>query len=304
MKNRPAKVFALLVMSVFSLALIAGCGGGAVPAPSDGNAAAPSGPAGNGTPAKDAIKIDQVPWTISNVVEGSQRRVGVTYENRSSYPIAELKLTYKVKPGTTLEEISPAFLAAESENSLLTKYFEDLTDESDENLSKLEISADFGIVVNPGETSAQDLMGMNTAYLTNDNQLEFFELDMVTMKFLEEDKLYTETYDSMMGSYSISSDVADTADWPENDFTAQLPTPDGLIIEDTEIIGDYFTFDITGATVKEFADYVSKCEAQDFNTDVDRIGDSAFYGTNAETGYKLGLNYIDGSISGFLNPVE
>lgn len=293
MKNRSAKLFALIVMSLLSVLLIAAC---------SGTGASPNQPSTSSGPTEDAIKIDQVPWTIESTVKDQERRLGITFENKSEYPILSFKLTYSIDPEATLEDISPAFLGAEADNDFLVTKFKEVTED---DLKKLSIIGDIDILTEPGSTSEQSMVTLGSVYLTNDAQLEYFHPNMLTLEYIVGDKMYTETYDYQTESYSLSSDVKTMNAWPEDELTAQLPTPNGLIIESARVENGGLSFRTTGTSVAAFDAYVEECQANGFNTNVERseyVDD--FEATNPNTGYRLEMNLIYGSINGTLKSVE
>lgn len=297
MKKHPAKLFALIAMSIFSLLLIAACGGtGQSTSGSSDQASTPSGPA------KDAIKIDQVPWTVESTVKDQERRLGIAFENKSEYPILSFKLTYSIDPEATLDDISPAFLGAEADNDFLVTKFKEVTED---DLKKLSIIGDIDILTEPGSTSEQSMVTIGSVYLTNDAQLEYFHPNMLTLEYLVGDKMYTETYDYQTESYSLSSDVKTVNAWPENELTAQLPAPEGLVIESARVENGELSFRSIGTSVAAFNAYVEECQSYGFNTDIERseyVDD--FEATNADTGYRLEMNLIYGSIDGTLKSAE
>lgn len=280
MKRQAKKFSILIIFTLISALLVFGCSNNSVGSDKGSNASAQPK-----TPAVDAVKVDQVPWETTNIVENKSRRLAFSYTNNSEYCIVDLSLDYSVIPGTTLEELKPAYANAYSDSASLAKDIEEVTEDDVKNL---KIAAEVYVATNPSETSQQDLMTIGYDYLTNDSQLEFFTPNMLTIKYIIDNKLYTETYDYLLDSYSLDSNIKDVNEWPDNEFTQLLPSPDSLIIESANVNGDKLMVETIGTSIETYDEYVLACKEAGFDKDIDQTKYSnRFEANNSDGTYNI-----------------
>lgn len=275
------KGFVLIALSMVTALLFFGCGGnqpGNTQNLSEQTQKAESQPA-------DAINIDQITWGTHNVVVDKSRRLGFTYTNSSEYCIANLSLDFSVKDGATLDDIKPAFIGASSDNVYLAKGIEQVTEDNFKNLS---IDAEVSIATYPGETSEQDLMSIGYDYLTNENQLEFFTPNLLTIKYVKDNKMYTETYDYLFDTYSLEDEVEEINEWPENEFTQILPYPESLLIESAKVSNGKFKVETIGTSMEIYEDYIEACKDAGFNKNIEESEyTTSFKATNSDNSYSI-----------------
>lgn len=264
-------VMTALVLGVSALGLV-GCGG------SGGSGGGGEG----GVPADDAIKVDEVEWTIEEGIEDGDRVMTFSYENDSDYTIVSVELAMVIDEEATSEEIEAAFP-------------EDLEGHTVEELREQQGMLEAEGIVEPGAASEPA-----EANLTAE-QRDLVVPDMLTVRFLSDGKLYEEYYDFRADVYDQSSEVIDVEQWGEGELASLLPEPEGLLVDDITESETLFTFSTVGTTQEDFDAYVEACKEAGFTSAV--LSHEGFYAAENEDGTnRLVLNLNSGGeISGSLS---
>lgn len=298
---RISRIPILLILIMIPMFCIIGCNN----ATSNENQGSLANTEESKVPVADAIKIDQIPWETKGTIVDGKRRLGFTYTNNSEFCIVSLDLDFTVKPDATLEEIAPAFKNAGTDNRSLADGFKEV---DDENFQYLKIEADCGIATYPGETSEEDLVAMGGyTYLTSESQLEYFQPNLLTIKYLIDNIIYEETYDCLMDSYSLSDKTEKVNEWPNNEFTKMLPEPSSLIVTSTKVEGNKFTVRTTGTSKAIWEDYIESCKGAGFDSNIEEKDYlNEFTASNKEMGYniKIYLSSYDGEVTITLEPIK
>lgn len=292
MKKTIIKSFAVFSLSILFTFLLIGCNGNS----GENTQSTTNEYSEPKTPPIDAIKIDQVPYSIANVVDGRLRRVGLTYTNSSEYCIVSYDLSYKMDSEATYEEVAPAYQSAEEQDPWLTKYFEE---KGEDQLNTITGYARINTATYPGETSEADFAGVLGRYMTNTAQFDYLRPDLLKIKYLNNNRIYTETYDYTTSSYSLSNDIDEIPEWPDNEFTETLPSPDSLILGSVETAENNFSFETIGTSLEVYKKYISECKEAGFSKKVDESEYSASFEATSNNGkytVEISLNETSGEM--------
>lgn len=298
---RISRIPILLIMLVISMFCVIGCNN----ATTNENQDSTTNTNESKKPAADAIKAEQIPWETKGTIKDGKRRLGFTYTNNSEFCIVSLDLDFTVKPDATLEEIVPAFKSAGTDNRSLADGFKEV---NDENFQYLKIEADCNIATYPGETSEEDLVAMGGyTYLTSESQLEYFQPNLLTIKYLIDNTIYEETYDCLMESYNLSDKTEKVNEWPDNEFTEMLPVPSSLVVTSTKEEGEKFTVRTTGTSKAIWEDYIDACKSAGFDSNIEEKDYlNEFTASNKEMDYtiKIYLSSYNGEMTITLEPIK
>ena len=232
-------------------------------------------------PEKDAIRIEDIDWSVDRSVDGESRRVAMQYVNNSGYVIIDLELSFVVSPDATDEQLSDAFASMQDD---------DWNPDPVADATEYGIRVDVGTMTNPGETSVPAYLSCGGFYIDDLAQYELMTPEFMTIRYLHDDMLYEQTYDFAFGSYALSSDVIDINQWSDSDLSQLVPKPEDMIIEDCRDWENQFSFDTRATTQDGFETYVEACRTAGFNTDVTET-DSVYYAYTADGLYELDIFY-------------
>lgn len=232
----------------------------------------------SGKPTKDEIKIKDVAWTIEPGVDSGDRRMIFEYENKSDLDILNVRLEGKLKAGLTDEEIGAGF------DNIVKDGI------SVEDLRDWVFNAEVGGRVSSGSRSNTDEACLGIYYLLNEEQYKMVEADLLTIKYLKDGKLYTEYYDLLSKSYSLSSDAVDLEQWSTTELAKMMPEQDDLLVTDITETPTRFGFETIGTSRESYESYIEACKEAGFGFDI-TSGDDFFYSYSEDGQYSLNIFY-------------
>ncbi|WP_165248987.1 DUF6591 domain-containing protein [Adlercreutzia sp. ZJ141] len=270
----------LIVVSLFFAALVSlalvGCGGDGNTTPSQSD-----DKTGDSTPSKDAIKIDDILWSVDGIIEDGYRRVAMQYVNNTDYVIANVQMEFRVKPDASDEQLESAFASMKDE----TWCPDPVGDVKQDGMW-----CECPIPVEPGGSSAPGTLEVGITYINDIAQYELMDLDMIRIQYISEGKMYEEYYDFKSDSYSLSQTVIDVNQWSDSEMSALVPRFSSGYVVDINDFTDQFSFDAIGVTQEEFEAYVEECKGMGFTTDP-TFTDSTYYAEDSEGLYDFSLFY-------------
>ena len=139
--------------------------------------------------------------------------------NNSQYVITSIRLDMKLKDGVEQADVESVY-ADILDNDWIT--IDDVL--SDPVVGVLS-------TVDPGVTLSYPCT-VHAFYLTSAEQLDLFTPDMLTIQYIDGDKLYTQYYDYSSRSYSLDSKVVEAEQWPKDERAQLLPEPEGVFVTD------------------------------------------------------------------------
>ncbi len=232
---------------------------------------------------KDAVKAEDIDWTVEGTVVDGERRVVFNYVNNSPYTIVEIDMKFIQREDLTDEE-KAVLNACMEEDSYL----------EESNIEDMYMEAILTGIVEPGETSNDaellfdDLEGH---YVSDISQYEIMAPDMMGICFLtDNDTLYATYYDFKNDTYGDTSSGEQPArDWPSGQLGSTIPIPDAPAIMIRYQSDDYFSFDAVGMSAEEFSAYADECKDAGFTVDLYESDD--YVSAENDVGDDIGLYY-------------
>ncbi|MBT9769408.1 hypothetical protein GPK74_05410 [Coprococcus catus] len=286
--NKKVKIFIILAVILSMVVCFAGCG----------NIETPNNLNSNTT--KEKINIEDISWNVNEGIVDGDHYVLLNYTNNTQYTITNFKLTFTEKTGITEEEKVKFY-------SDIQEKFE-ASDKDMESIKSQPISmhAETGRVVNPSETASNIncYYYSGSFYLKDINYYNLVEPDIATIKYIDEDKIFTVYYDYGSKKYSAESETEVAYQWSQTDLGSKIPKPDVKVVEsdrDDEII---FMFNAYGLSLDQFNAYVEECKVLGYTVDPGNF--EGFYSADNTEGYNVYLYYNkkDDSMNGAIRAPE
>lgn len=231
--------------------------------------------------AKDAIKIEDIEWSVAEGIIDGERFISFNYTNNSQYTIMDVEMEFRQKKDTTADQLT---------------VFDNLKEEqgwSDEEVMQTYILGYNRKCADPGETVADSPCVINGTYrlVENMDQYEIMEPDMVSIAFIGDDgKGYTIYYDYKTQSYGESSQGAqDLHQWSESEICSLLPKAEYKAVIVSSDDDDWFFFKSFGISREEFDKYVASVKKNGF-TEVEFEVNGSYMATNAD-GIEADISY-------------
>lgn len=289
MKNT-FRLFSVSLLIIMLLSLIVGCGNNA--SKSDEK----------DTKSND-LKIEDIDWSVDEGIVDGERYVMLSYTNNSKYTISNFEILFSEKQNITEEQKA--------------KYFEDIkkiaeVDESDpdevsdfEELKSREISmsVESERVCRSGESISNEKCHYYSGYyyLRNIKHFSLVEPDIATIKYIDDNKIYTVNYDFKSKKYTKDAKTEVAFYWTEKEIGNAIPKPKADIVSSDIDNDDSFYFDIHGWTLDDFNAYVKECQVKGFT--LEKYENEGYYSADSESGYRITLDYDedDGEVSAHIS---
>ena len=286
--NKKVKLFAILAVVLSMSVCFAGCGSSET-----------TNDTGSST-AKEKINIEDISWKVDEGIVDGGRYVLLNYTNNTQYTLTNFELTFKEKAGITEEE-------KENFYSDIQEKFE-ASDEDMEDIKSQPISmhAETDRVVNPGESvsNINCYYYGGSFYLKDINHYNLVEPDIATIKYIDEDKIFTIYYDYASKKYSAEADTEIAYQWSQTDLGSKIPKLDVKVVESGRDDESIFMFDAYGLSLEQFNAYVEKCKELGYTIEPSSF--EGFYSADNTEGYNVYLCYDekDYSMSGTISAPE
>ena len=236
----------------------------------------------NAFSAKDAIKIEDIDWNVTESVMDGERFVSFNYTNNSKYTILDVEMEFVQKSDVTKEQLS---------------VFDELKEErewTDEEVSNINILGYNRKCAEPGETVSDSPLCINGTYTLVENiwQYEIMEPDMATIAFIGKDgKGYAVYYDFKTQTYGETSQGGqDLQQWSDSEISKLLPKAEAPAIKVSSDDEDRFYFYAYGVSRETFEKYVEAVKANGF-TEVGFENSTSYRATNTD-GIEAHITYI------------
>lgn len=249
---------------------------------------------------KQEINIEDIAWRVDEGIVDGDRYVLLNYTNNTQYTISGFEITFKEKAGITEEEKSAFYSDIQKKFKASDKDMEELKNRS------ISMHAETDRIVNPSESvsNANCYYYGGSFYLKNINHYNLVEPDIATIKYINEDKIFTVYYDYGSKKYSAETETEIAYQWSQTDLGSKIPKPDVKVVEsgiDDETI---FMFDAYGLSLEQFNAYVEECKGLGYTVEPGSF--EGFYSADNAEGYNVYLNYDekDHSMSGTISAPE
>lgn len=199
---------------------------------------------------KDAFKIEDIDWEVTQSIHDGERIASLNYTNNSDFTIMEMTIKYKLKLNDendkTISEIT---------KQLINDY-----ELEEDELFYLEVKGTNSKFADPGETVKDAPCYINGFYdIKNMKVLEILEPDMMTITFIgPDDKGYQVYYDFTSSEFSESSmGGINIHEKTENKLFKALPEKEFRALRISSEDDDYLNLLAFGVEKKDFDEYVS-----------------------------------------------
>ncbi len=224
-------------------------------------------------PEKDAIKIEEIDWSIEEIVENDTNCLSFGYTHNSNYTILSVNLKLVSRDG---------------EDNYIKAYNNKITDPT-------ETVGDSPLLFN-GSNRVQDV-----------GQYFAMDVDSMSVTFISDDGLvYTERYSYKTKSYTGDFSGTDVHQWSDSKLASSIPEPE---FRYTRVESDYawrFEFNTYGVSEDEFKAYGQTIQENGFSN-LDSISDSNFvFAASNGKGkrVKLFYSYTEQRIHGYVETYE
>lgn len=298
MKNTVKKnlcTFIAVIVAASATIVFAGCSDNGAPQASTGSEGVASQTSDDASavsqtkqPAKkrETIKIDDIAWNVDQGIVDGEKYVLLDYTNNSKYTVTDFEMTFKEK-GSVTEEDKENFY-----NEIKDKF--SMSDDDIPELKQRDISmhAETEKIVEPRE-SAKNIncyYYSGIYYLKDINHFNLVEPDVATIKYINDNKIYTSYYDFSTKKYSEDENTEEAYYWTTSELGTKIPKPDVKVVKkyisDNE---DSFGFEAYGLSLDQFNEYVDKCKQLGFT--VDESSYEGYYSADDKDGYNVYLSY-------------
>lgn len=239
-------------------------------------------------PTADAIRIDEVEWSVSEAIVDGERKPVFTYTNNSKYTIVDIKLKFALK-----EDVTPEQLSVFDEYKTLYK-------KTDEDIAKTFVQGFNYRFSDPGETLENSPLDLNGTFVeASMEQYLLTEPDILTVAYIGKDgKMYGIYYDFKSESYSKVSEEGKSLDeWSESELCQKLPKPASkhiMINYDNENSFGFTTYDNSKEVFEKYVQAVKEKGFTQVDSSIDQ-GESWYRAKNAEGDRVSVQYYIDAS---------
>ncbi|WP_432650676.1 DUF6591 domain-containing protein [Huintestinicola sp.] len=231
--------------------------------------------------AKDAIKIEDIDWNVTESILDGDRIVSFNYTNNSKYTILDVEMKFRQKADITPEQLS------------VFDELKEKRDWTDEEIADIYILGYNRKCADPGETVSDSPCCINGTYTYVENiaQYEIMEPDMVSIAFVGKNgKGYTLYYDFSSQTYSEASQGgSDLHQWSDNELCRLLPKLEAPAVTVRSDREDYFSFSAYGVSNEDYAAYAEAVKEKGF-TDISFERSTQLRATNAD-GIEVRISY-------------
>lgn len=124
------------------------------------------------------------------------------------------------------------------------------------------------------------------------NTIEHYKLvepDIMTIRYIDEEKIHTLYYDFKSQSYSQEEESEQAFEWGDSKLADLLPKPDAAVVEKGTDEDTMFSFEAYGITAQEYDTYKEACKEMGFTKDASSWEGN--YDADDENGYSLSVTY-------------
>ena len=207
--------------------------------------------------AKDAIKIEEIDWNVTESILDGDRIVSFNYTNNSKYTILDVEMKFRQKADVTPEQLS---------------VFDELKEDRDwidEEVADIYILGYNRKCADPGETVSNSPCCINGTYTYVENiaQYEIMEPDMVSVAFVGRNgKGYTMYYDFSSQTYSEATQGGhDLHEWSDKALCKNLPKIEAPAVSVTSDEDNCFICFAYGVSADYFSEYVRAVKDKGFS---------------------------------------
>ena len=280
--NKKIKIFTIFAVILSVVVCFAGCG-------SSEKTDKPDKSSSNTI--KEKINIEDIAWNVDEGIVDGDRYVLLNYTNNTQYTLTNFEITFKEKVGVTEEEKLKFY-------SDIQKKFE-ASDEDMEDLKSRQISmhTETDRVVSPSESvsNVNCYYYGGYTYLKDIDHYNLVEPDIATIKYIDEDKIFTVYYDYGSKKYSTEAETEIAYQWSQTELGSKIPKPDVKVVKSGRDDEAIFMFDAYGFSLEQFNAYVEECKGLGYTVEPGSF--EGFYSADNAESYNVYLHYDEKSYS-------
>ena len=129
----------------------------------------------------------------------------------------------------------------------------------------------------------------NYYYVKNINHYKLMETDIATIKYIDNNKIYTEYYDYHSKKYSMDKNPQIAYQWSKTELGNKIPKLDAEVVDIIRDDKTKFTFEAYGLSRDQFNTYVEECKKRGYNVDLSYV--DGFFSANSKEGYNIKAVY-------------
>lgn len=231
---------------------------------------------------EDAVKIDDIEWTVSNKAIDGTRYITFSYTNSSDYQLLGVDMEF-----TQREDVT------DDQRAVFDELYEedDMWEDFNGGRDEVYISASNTKLVEKGESVDVACFFNHTGMrVTTMEQYDLMEPSLISIAYVVDGNINVEYYDFLNDDYSLDSQSGAVADsWEDGGITKDVPKPESQVISETYRSEDAYNADVYGYTRDDFDAYVGACVEAGFTEEPDE-GMSSYSACDPE-GRELDLFY-------------
>lgn len=161
----------------------------------------------------EILDIEDIDWSISNVVIWDEPTLSFDYTNNSPYTILDVEMKFKLKEGITEEQLEPY---------------------NTEYLTMEYILGYNRKLAKPGDTVKFSPCCVNGTYtfVENNDQFDLTEPDNVMIAYVNSNnKIQAIYYDYASGITSDYGEKGDVFEWSDNELASYIKKPDAEVVQ-------------------------------------------------------------------------
>ena len=237
-------------------------------------------PGGNKRP-----DVKDIAWKVEEGIQEGERQVVFSYVNHSDYIITGITLTFVEKEGISEQE--------KQDYALDLQEAYDFSEDETKELQQRQITmhTESEDIVEPQQSSARARLYYYSGYYYM-NTIEHYELvepDIMTIRYIDEEKIHTLYYDFKSQRYSQEEESEQAFEWGDSKLANLLPKPDAAVVEKGTDEDTMFSFEAYGITAQEYDTYKEACKEMGFTKDASSWEGN--YDADDENGYSLSVTY-------------
>lgn len=257
--------FITILMVIMGLAVFVGCGGN------------------GGLSGKPKIDINDIKYDVKEDVVDGKRVPIFKCTNNTKYDIAYIKLDYKIKEGTTDDELNS--------NSTIKEKAANMNHSVNETV----VNVNTNKYIKSGDSidRVRLMLDGTIEYLSDYRVMDYMTPDILTISYVSGDNIYTAYYDYDKKEMSYDDSVKDKKSWPDNEMANLIPKPDSEIYISRSDLDDYIWVVVLNCSKKDYETYVDQCKKKGFDTNIDNTSYSSItkYEATNQDGVELGVTF-------------
>ena len=286
--KKTVRILTLVLAIVMSVSVFVGCGSNNV----DNDSGHGDDDAPEETTKANEVKIEDIDWSIKSGIVEDRRYALFSYTNKSDFVIREIEISFKEKSGITETQKEQYYKDIFELLNLDENNPEDEEDIQSIKNKEISMCAESEKICHPKENVTNERVRYYNGYyyVTYPEHYDFVEPDFAKIKFVAENKIFTEYYDFRSKEYTLDDETEVAFYWTEKAIGNELPKPEAEFVElDYYDEEEKFSFEVYGWTAEDYNKYVKQCKEYGFTLNANEGDDD--YTADSSKGYHIELDF-------------